>query len=41
VIVAAADAERAMAHLKAAGETAWRIGAIAARAKDQAQTVVV
>jgi len=41
VIVAAADAERAMAHLKAAGETAWRIGAIAARANDQAQTVVV
>jgi len=41
VIVAAADADRAMADLKAAGETVYRIGAIAERAKDQAQTVVV
>jgi phosphoribosylformylglycinamidine cyclo-ligase len=41
VIVAAADADRAMAELKAAGETVWRIGEIAARAQGQAQTVVV
>jgi phosphoribosylformylglycinamidine cyclo-ligase len=41
VIVAAGDADRAMADLKAAGETVYRIGEIAARAKDQAQTVVI
>ena len=41
VIVAAADADAAMAQLRAAGETVWRIGAIAARAPGQAQTVVV
>jgi phosphoribosylformylglycinamidine cyclo-ligase len=41
VIVAAVDAERAMADLKAAGETVWRIGEIAERGKDQAQTIVV
>jgi phosphoribosylformylglycinamidine cyclo-ligase len=41
VIVAAADADRAMADLKAAGETVSRIGEIAERAKGQAQTVVV
>ena len=41
VIVAAGDAERAMADLKAAGETVYRIGEIAERGKDQAQTIVV
>jgi phosphoribosylformylglycinamidine cyclo-ligase len=41
VIVAAADADRAMADLKSAGETVYRIGEIAERKKDQAQTVVV
>ena len=41
VVVAAADAGRAMAELAAAGETVWRIGAIAERAQGQAQTVVV
>ena len=41
VIVAAADAPRAMAELAAAGETVWRIGEIAERAAGQAQTVVV
>jgi len=41
VIVAAGDADRAMADLKAAGETVYRIGEIAERAKDQAQTVVI
>ncbi len=40
VIVAAADCERAMTELEAAGETVWRIGAIAERAPGQAQTVV-
>ena len=40
VIVAAADAERAMAELAAAGETVWRIGAIAERAFGQGQTIV-
>ena len=41
VVVAAGDAERAMAELKAAGETVYRVGEIVERAKDQAQTVVV
>ena len=41
VIVAAADADAAMAQLRAAGETVWCIGAIAARAPGQAQTVVI
>ena len=41
VIVAAADAVRAMSDLSAAGETVWRIGEIAERAAGQAQTVVV
>ncbi len=41
VVVAASDAERAMAQLAAAGETVWRIGAIAERGQGQAQTVVV
>ena len=41
VIVAAADAERAMASLRAAGETVYRIGRIEARQTGQAQTLVV
>jgi phosphoribosylformylglycinamidine cyclo-ligase len=41
VVVAAADAGRAMAELGAAGETVWRIGEIAERAPGQAQTVVI
>ncbi len=41
VIVAAADAGRAMNELAAAGETVWRIGEIVERAAGQAQTVVV
>jgi len=40
VIVAAADAERALAELAASGETVWRIGTIAARVPGQAQTIV-
>ena len=40
VVVAAADAERAIAQLAAAGETVSRIGVIAARAPGQAQAVV-
>jgi phosphoribosylformylglycinamidine cyclo-ligase len=40
VVVAAGDAERAMQHLRAAGETVYRIGDIRARAEGQAQTVV-
>ena len=40
VIVAAADADRAMTELAAAGETVWRIGAIESRKPGQAQTVV-
>ena len=41
VIVSAADAQRAMEHLSAAGETVYRIGTIAKREAGQAQTVVV
>ncbi|MDB5796300.1 MAG: purM [Paucimonas sp.] len=41
VIVAADQADAALAHLNAAGETASRIGEIAARAGDEAQTIVV
>jgi phosphoribosylformylglycinamidine cyclo-ligase len=41
VVVAAADAERAMASLAAAGETVYRIGRIEARQAGQPQTVVV
>ncbi len=41
VVVAAADATRAMAHLSAAGETVSRIGVIAERTPGQAQTVVL
>ncbi len=40
VIVAAADAERAMQHLTAAGETVWAIGEIRARQGNEAQTQV-
>ncbi len=38
VIVSEADAQRALQSLTAAGETAWRIGRIRARAGDEAQT---
>ena len=41
VVVAGADAERAMESLRAAGETVFRIGRIEARQAGQAQTVVV
>ena len=41
IVVAAADAEAALAELTAAGESVWRIGAIRARCGDEAQTVVV
>jgi len=40
VIVAAADADRAIAELTAAGERAYRIGTIIARAAGEAPTVV-
>ena len=40
IIVAAADAESAAANLRAAGETVWPVGRIAARAPGEAQTVV-
>jgi len=40
VIVAKENADAAMAQLKAAGETVYRIGEIRAREEDQAQTVV-
>ena len=41
VVVAAVDAERAIAQLSAAGETVWPIGVIAECAPGQAQTVVM
>ena len=41
VVVAAADADRAISELKALGETVWRIGAIEERQPGQAQTVVM
>jgi phosphoribosylformylglycinamidine cyclo-ligase len=41
VIVAADQAEAAMAQLKEAGETVFRIGEIRARAEGEAQTIVV
>jgi len=41
VIVAAADADKAMEQLATAGETVYRIGKIAARSEGQPQTVVV
>jgi len=40
VIVADADAERAMQLLRDAGETAWQIGSVEKRAEGQPQTVV-
>jgi phosphoribosylformylglycinamidine cyclo-ligase len=40
VIVAAADAERAMQLLRGAGETVWQIGSVEQRAEGQPQTVV-
>ena len=40
VIVAAADAERAMQLLRDAGETVWQIGNVEKRAEGQPQTVV-
>ena len=41
VIVASENADAAMAQLRAAGETVYRIGVIQARAEGQGQTVVV
>ena len=41
VVVAAADAEAAMAELKAQGEAVYRVGRVRARQGDEAQTVVV
>ncbi len=41
IVVAAADAEVAMAELKAQGETVYRIGQIRARQGDEPQTLVV
>ena len=41
IVVAAADADAAMAELKAQGEAVYRIGKIRARSGDEAQTVVV
>jgi phosphoribosylformylglycinamidine cyclo-ligase len=40
VIVAAADAERAISQLQAAGETVYRIGSIRARNGEEHQTQV-
>mgnify|MGYP000909673578 FL=1 len=41
IVVTAADADAAMAELKAQGETVYRIGKIRARQGDEAQTLVV
>ena len=41
IVVAAADADAALAELKAQGEAVYRIGVIRARQGDEAQTVVV
>lgn len=41
VVVAADEAESALAQLRAAGETAWQIGKIRARADGEAQTIVL
>ena len=41
VVVAAADADAAMAELKAQGEAVYRIGKIRVRSGDEAQTLVV
>ncbi len=40
VVVAAADAERAVQQLRGAGETAWVIGEIRTRQGDEAQTQI-
>jgi phosphoribosylformylglycinamidine cyclo-ligase len=40
VVVAAADADRAVAELDAAGESAYRIGTITARPAGEAPTLV-
>ncbi len=40
VVVSAADAGRTVAHLNAAGETAWVIGDVRARNGDEAQTLL-
>jgi phosphoribosylformylglycinamidine cyclo-ligase len=39
VVVAAADAAAAMAHLQASGETVWQIGEIVARPADAEQVL--
>ena len=39
-VVSAADADRTVAHLNAAGETAWIVGDIRARNGDEAQTLL-
>ncbi|PKO88619.1 MAG: phosphoribosylformylglycinamidine cyclo-ligase [Betaproteobacteria bacterium HGW-Betaproteobacteria-10] len=41
IVVAAADADAALAELKAQGEAVYRIGSIRARQGDEAQTLVV
>jgi phosphoribosylformylglycinamidine cyclo-ligase len=41
VVVAPAHAERALKTLKAAGETAWRIGRIVRRARNEPQVEIV
>jgi phosphoribosylformylglycinamidine cyclo-ligase len=41
MIVAAADADAALAELAAQGEAVYRIGQIRARQGDEAQTLVV
>lgn len=41
VIVSAADAPAAIAHLKDAGETVYQIGEIRARQPGEAQTIVI
>ena len=40
VIVSREQAEQAMAHLRAAGETVYRIGEIRQRTEDEPQTIV-
>ncbi|AHB74938.1 MULTISPECIES: phosphoribosylformylglycinamidine cyclo-ligase [Pandoraea] len=40
VIVSAADADAAVKHLEASGETVYRLGAIRERKEDEAQTIV-
>jgi phosphoribosylformylglycinamidine cyclo-ligase len=39
-IVAAADADRALTHLRGCGEEAWVIGRIEPRLADEARTLV-